>query len=95
MNRKVQFIVFITLTAAAGQCIGANPGGNPIFRDVFTADPAAMVVGNTVYVYVGHDNAKEGQFFTIPAWLCYSSKDMETWTAHGPIMLSEEFKFAR
>ena len=28
MNRKVQFIVFITLTAVAGQCIGANPGGN-------------------------------------------------------------------
>jgi len=28
MNRKVQFIVFITLTAVAGQCIGDNPGGN-------------------------------------------------------------------
>ncbi len=67
MNRKAQFIVFITLMAVAGQYIGANPGSNLIFRDVFTADPAAMVVGDTVYVYAGHDNAKLGQFFTILA----------------------------
>jgi beta-xylosidase len=71
------------------------PGQNPIFTDVFTADPAALVVGDTVYVYVGHDNAKEGQFFTMPRWLCYSSKDMKHWTPHGTIMRPEEFSFAR
>jgi arabinoxylan arabinofuranohydrolase len=95
MNRNVQITAFITLTVVVGQCFGSNPGGNPIFRDVFTADPAAMVINDTVYVYVGHDNAKEGQFFTIPEWLCYSSKDMKTWTPHGSIMRPEEFKFAR
>ncbi|HOK95868.1 MAG TPA: family 43 glycosylhydrolase, partial [Anaerohalosphaeraceae bacterium] len=72
-------------------CIGQNP----IFRDVFTADPAALVVDDTVYVYVGRDNAKEGQFFTMPEWRCYSSKDMKVWTSHGPIMRPEDFKYAR
>jgi hypothetical protein len=62
MNRYVQFIAFIALTAVVGQCLG----NNPIFRDVFTADPVAMVFGDTVYVYVGHGNAKVGQFFTMP-----------------------------
>ncbi len=91
MNRYVQLIAFIALAAVAGQCLG----NNPIFSDVFTADPAAMVVGDTVYVYIGHDNAKEGQFFTMPDWRCYSSKDMKTWTPHGSIMRPEDFKFAR
>jgi beta-xylosidase len=71
------------------------PGTNPIFRDQFTADPAALVVGDTVYVYAGHDGSKPGQGFVMPEWLCYSSKDMKTWTAHGPIMRPEEFSFAR
>jgi arabinoxylan arabinofuranohydrolase len=84
MNRFVQFISIVALTAVVGQCLG----NNPIFRDVFTADPAAMVVGDTVYVYVGHDSAKVGQFFTLPDWLCYSSKDMKTWTPHGQVSCS-------
>lgn len=91
MNRYVQFVALIVLMTAAGHCLG----NNPIFGDVFTADPAAMVIGDTVYVYVGHNNAKEGQLFTIPDWRCYSSKDMKTWTSHGSIMRPEEFKFAR
>ncbi len=50
MNRYVQFIAFIALTAVVGQCFGSNPGGNPIFRDVFTAELAGganKVAGTT------------------------------------------------
>jgi alpha-L-fucosidase len=46
MNRYVQFIAFIALTAVVGQCLG----GNPIFRDVFTAElvgGANKVAGTT------------------------------------------------
>ncbi|HCE45150.1 MAG TPA: glycoside hydrolase [Lentisphaeria bacterium] len=68
---------------------------NPIFTDVFTADPAATVIGDTVYVYVGHDDANSRQMFNMPEWLCYSTKDMKTWTSHGPVMRPEDFKFAR
>ena len=31
------------------------PGWNPIIRDRFTADPAALVVGDTVYLCTPHD----------------------------------------
>ena len=68
--------------------------GNPIFRDTWTADPAPLVVGDTLYVYVGHDDAHGDQMFNITEWLCYSTKDMKTWTAHGPIMKPTDFKWA-
>ena len=72
-----------------------NPGaGNPTIREVFTADPAALVHDDTVYLYVGHDEAKEGEMFTMNEWLCYSSKDMKTWTPHGPILKPTDFKWA-
>ncbi len=91
MNGYMQLITFLAAAILVSPCIGQNP----IFRDVFTADPAALVVDDTVYVYVGRDNAKEGQFFTMPEWRCYSSKDMKVWTSHGPIMRPEDFKYAR
>jgi hypothetical protein len=73
------------------QNAGGNPGGNPILRDVFTADPAPLVVGDTVYVYAGHDMARDGEMFTMPQWLCYSTKDMKKWTAHGPVLKPTDF----
>ncbi|WP_245978786.1 glycoside hydrolase family 43 protein [Aurantiacibacter xanthus] len=67
--------------------------GNPLFRDVFTADPAPLVVGDTLYLYAGHDQAGEGQMFNITQWLAFSTKDMKTWTAHGPIMQPTDFSW--
>lgn len=48
--------------------------GNPIVTDKFTADPAPMVHNGRLYLYVGHDEAEEGQDFNITEWLCYSTK---------------------
>jgi hypothetical protein len=70
------------------------PGSNPLLRDVFTADPAPLVVGDTVYLYVGHDEAKGSDMFRMNEWLCYSSKDLRHWTAHGAIMKPTDFKWA-
>jgi arabinoxylan arabinofuranohydrolase len=67
------------------------PGSNPIVRDVFAADPSPLVVGDTVYLYVGHDNAKGREMFTMPEWLCYSSKDMKSWTSHGTVLRPTDF----
>jgi hypothetical protein len=71
-----------------------KPGENPILRDVFTADPAPLVYKDKVYLYVGHDEAKEGQMFNMNDWQCYSSSDMKNWTAHGSIMNVRDFKWA-
>lgn len=76
-----------------GQAV-PKPGENPILRDVFTADPAPLVYKDKVYLYVGHDEAKEGQMFNMNDWRCYSSSDMKNWTAHGSIMSVRDFKWA-
>ncbi len=67
---------------------------NPIFRDAFTADPAPLVVGDTLFVYVGHDEATGDQMFNITEWLAYSTTDMKAWTAHGSIMKPTDFEWA-
>ncbi|WAC47883.1 glycoside hydrolase family 43 protein [Asticcacaulis sp. SL142] len=70
------------------------PGSNPLITDIFTADPAPLVVGDTVYLYTGHDEARGKEMFTMKDWRVFSSKDLLTWTAHGPIMNATDFKWA-
>jgi len=73
----------------------AAPGANPIIRDKFTADPAPLVVGDTLYLYTGHDVAQRDEMFNMQEWLVYSTKDMKHWTDHGPIMNVKGFKWAK
>ena len=80
-------------TNTVTQSVEPVAGSNPIFRDAFTADPSTLVVGDTLYCYTGHDKAVGGQFFTMPDWLCYSTKDMKHWTPHGVIMKATDFKY--
>lgn len=72
--------------------VPTSTGENPIFRDAFTADPAPLVVGDTVYVYAGHDEGTN--FYEMTEWLCYSSTNMLDWTAHGPIMNPGDFAWS-
>jgi hypothetical protein len=74
-----------------GEELPRVPGQNPLFTDYFTADPAMTVIGNTVYAYVGQDAASVGGWFNMPAWLCYSTTDMKTWKAHGPVLAAKDF----
>lgn len=83
----------ITAIAFAAESKQFKLEGNPIFRDTFTADPAPLVVGDTLYVYVGHDEARGDQLYNITEWLCYSTQDMQTWTAHGSVLKPTDFKW--
>jgi len=82
--------------AMPASLLAAEPssGANPVLRDVHTADPAPLIVGDTAYLYVGHDEAKGDDFFLMKEWLAYSSKDLRHWTAHGAIMKPTDFKWA-
>lgn len=82
-------------TAAATDAPRSVTGSNPIIRDRFTADPAPLVVGNTLYLYVGHDEAQRDEMFNMKEWLVYSTTDMRHWTPHGPIMNVKDFKWAK
>ena len=69
---------------------------NPIIDSVFTADPAAIVHKDTVYLYTGHDEAEPNKpGFVMNDWLLFSSKDMVNWQAHGPILKVTDFKWAQ
>ncbi len=92
--RKLLLILLfaiVILTASPAELYAQT---NPIIKDVFTADPAPMVYNDTVYLYTGHDEANDTEMFTMWEWLCFSSKDMKTWTPYGPIMRVTDFKWA-
>src|SRR5688572_102838 len=58
---------------------------NPIITSVYTADPAPLVVADTVYVYAGRDEAPTGtDAFVMREWRVLSSRDAATWTDNGP-----------
>lgn len=77
-----------------GQSVAEALGTNPIVTDKFTADPAPLVHDGRLYLYVGHDEAGEGEMFRITEWLVYSSEDLKTWTDHGPVMRPTDFAWA-
>ena len=87
------FLLMAALLASSNPC-SAQTGSNPIFRNSFTADPAPLVYNGRLYVYVGKDEAKDGELFTMTAWLCYSTTDMINWTSHGAVMKPTDFKWA-
>ena len=100
LNRRKLLTASTAAALLGARSAFAHPAGNasssnPIFRDIFTADPAALVYKDRLYVYVGHDNAREGQFFTMPGWRLYSSDDAKAWTSHGYVMRPEDFAYGR
>ena len=68
---------------------GFNENGTMIYG----GDPAAMVDGDTVYLYTGHDTAT-GDSYVIPEWQCYSSTDMLNWTYEGVILSCKNISWA-
>lgn len=67
---------------------------NPIVQTIYTADPAPMVHGDTLYLYTGHDEDKSS-YFTMKDWHCFSTKDMVNWTDLGTPLSLKEFKWAK
>jgi beta-xylosidase len=77
-----------TYTSSSNLSDSVNFSGNPIIKHKFTADPAALVHNNTVYLYTGHDEAPEKQArYVMHNWTCFSSTDLVHWKEH-PIPLS-------
>lgn len=69
---------------------------NPIIQNIYTADPAPMVYGDTVYLCTSHDeDVTVSNFFTMNDWRVYSSKDMVNWTDHGSPLSYRTFSWAK
>lgn len=92
----------LSLSPLAKQAMNGNTAdtvihsnGNPIIKNVYTADPAAMVYNNTVYLYTGHDEAPtKVSSYRMHNWLCFSSTDMVTWTQHAVPLKTKDFAWA-
>lgn len=95
--------VLITVTiAASGQQTKTSRDtvfrstGNPVITHKYTADPAALVYNNKVYLYTGHDVAPAKQNrYEMHEWLCFSTNDMINWTEHPVPLRVTDFAWAK
>lgn len=68
---------------------------NPIITNKFTADAAAIVHNDKVYLYAGHDVAPNDlNFYKMDEWLVYSSSNMVDWEEHPVPLKTSDFSWA-
>ncbi|SFW75494.1 Glycosyl hydrolases family 43 [Sinomicrobium oceani] len=69
---------------------------NPVITHKYTADPAAMVYNDSVYLYTGHDEAaKDFHYYDMKEWLVFSSADMVNWKEHKVPLRVRDFSWAQ
>ncbi len=87
MNRKLLLSLLLTgtITTANAQ--------NPIVQTRYTADPAPMADGDTLYLYADVDEPN-ASFFWMYQWRVYSTTDIVNWRDHGELMGLNTFKWA-
>ena len=91
MNQKIVKIwqLALCMTSMPLSSIYAQ---NPIICDRYTPDPAPYVHGDTLYLFVDHDeNETENGYFTMKDWLLYSTVDMANWTYRGTPITGNTF----
>ncbi len=86
---KALAIMLVVMFLFTSMCFADNP----VVKNIYTADPAALVDGNTVYLYTGHDEGSTG--YVMKDWKCYSSTDMVNWTDRGTPLAVSAFSWAK
>ena len=69
--------------------------GNPIIKHHYTADPAALVKGDTLWLYPGHDFAGGQKNYKMKDWLVFSTTDMKNWTEYPVPLKITDFSWAK
>ncbi|MFV0365807.1 MAG: family 43 glycosylhydrolase [Mangrovibacterium sp.] len=95
LNNKWGGVPTKLLQPQAGETYTFNNNGNPIIRHHFTADPAAMVHQDTLWLYTGHDHEGNQNKYRMYDWLLFSTTDMMNWTEHPVPLRIADFKWAR
>lgn len=68
--------------------------GNPIITHKFTADPAAIVKGDTLWLFTGHDFAGNQRNYKMKDWLVFSTTDMKNFAEHPVPLKISDFSWA-
>ena len=93
INRDLR-IVKLLLIAFIGMILKIQ-ASNPIITNIYTADPAAMVYGDSVYLYTGHDEASASATgYVMNDWHVFSTGDMVNWKDHGEVLKVSDFSWA-
>ena len=107
MIMNMRRIVFSCVLMAACVLTGAaqevdKQMNMPLFQTKYTADPAPLVVGDTLFVYTSHDSSPEdivdeneqgSAGFFMYDWLLWTTTDMANWTEHGAVASLKDFKW--
>ena len=91
-------VLIASCTTAVAQSTQIDPAkfNNPIIKDQYTGDPAALVYKDKVYLYAGHDEApKDFHFYKMNEWVVYSSSDMKKWESHPVPFKTTDFAWAK
>ena len=67
--------------------------GNPVFTHKYTCDPAAMVQGDTLWLFTGQDVAGNQMGYHLTDWCAFSTTDMVNWTEHPTPLKSTDFSW--
>jgi len=69
--------------------------GNPIFTHKYTADPATLVKGDTLWLFTGHDAEGGLKGYKMKDWCVFSTTDMVNWTEYPTPLKVTDFKWDR
>jgi beta-xylosidase len=96
MRKTLKFLISKLFCSAIMLFLGvAVVAQNPIITHKYTADPAAIVHDDKVYLYVGHDEAANNEErYVLNEWLIFESADMKEWEEVGSFPVSA-FKWAK
>lgn len=73
----------------------ADPTNN-VGDIIYTADPAAMVIEDTVYLYTTHDEQSiDGKDYRMYDYRLWVSDDMQHWENKGAVLRYSDFEWAR
>jgi beta-xylosidase len=93
---SLSLLVLIASCTTAVAQIDPAKFNNPIIKDQYTGDPAALVYKDKVYLYAGHDEApKDFHFYKMNEWVVYSSSDMKKWESHPVPLKITDFAWAK
>lgn len=92
----VIFGLFATIGCVAQKKAATITENNPVIKDKYIGDPAALVYKDSVYLYGGHDEApNDFNFYKMNEWLVYSSADMIHWKSHPVPLKAIDFAWAK
>ncbi|SEL45798.1 Carbohydrate binding module (family 6) [Stigmatella aurantiaca] len=89
-------IAGVSLAAASTEAQTVGSSRNPIFRNIYTADPSAHVwADGRLYVYPSHDIAPPRGADLMDQYHVYSTHDMVNWVDHGEILRASNVPWGR